>query len=475
MSASLSSSVRSVVVAALPPGTAPADPTDEDLVRGLAACVGTLRATILDLTAQPRALAAPPATSSYLDAVLAALAGDESAPAALPEGPARRAVEEALAVRKRADAAAAALDDARRKPAPAGSDRVSDLFARAVHCAAQEGRVPDDLPAGSTRALVEEVANLRSALDRARSDAESAAKLAKGLEQKLAERQRRAETRRGPTEAEAAARVAEADRVIKEAAAEVAQKDRELHAARRAREMAEQESKHRIHLVEAAEQLAEDARAIVSLAAHALGLPPGAAAEDVLAALHAYVSTADERATAKATLTPPPAPKAPPLPEPAYMRECEWHKLQPGDLALDRGAYRHLRLRAAAADHPTLDAPQPTDDDRRVLVLRDGDRLVWLRGDGLHADGVTADEAPAHKPTRRFRAASPWALVIAEDIGSEPNEVAEAWQAWLRAAEVAPGLDRALDDHPPTADEHSDVLPTSAGSAATIRSSKADS
>lgn len=457
MPASLTHTLRSDLLTALPSGAAGADPTDDDILRAVVTTLATLRAMLADMRAVAPAAQAPAAEPDPTP-ILRALAGH--APADAPAW-SRRAVEEAVALRRSADRAAAELAEARR--AAASVDKARDLVARAVHAAATGGRVPDDLPP-ALRQVVQEVIDLRAELERVQAQAEEAAARAQAPRSIAGPDlvRERAEWRKQKDSYE---------REIKALEKQIRELQRAHDASQRARDLVEAEASHRIREV-------EEARAMVALAAGALGLPPDASAVDVAAALEDRLGVQRRPATPAPTArerkrksppTPIAAPPAPPPPEPPMMHEVAWADLRPGDLALDRAAYRDLRAVSQAAARS--EGPYPTDQQRRVLAHRAGDRVVWLRGDGLHADGVTPADAPAHRAGRDLRdASSPRALVIAEEVADAPAAVEGAWQDWLRSADRAQCLAAALDDSPRQEDdERQDMLPSSATSAATIR------
>jgi hypothetical protein len=455
MPASLTPSIRADIAAALPPGAAGADPTDDDLVRALVITLATTRALVTDL-ARGAARPATPATAPDPDPVLRALGGEQVKDA--PEW-AKRAIDEAAALHKRASADAAGLAEARKSLADlrreltsadtAGSERFHNAVARAIAAAASEGRVPDDLPP-TLRPLVQPVVDLRAQLDVAERKA--------GLVVDLPTKGNRAG--KGPaTSTDWAEKRASYEAELKELR-------RELKGVQRAKDLLQGEAAHRAEQVERANKEIAESRAALPLAAEALDLPKSAKPETVIARMA-------ERLKA---LAPPPAPKPPraraaaptpipaplPPPEPPSVREVSWRELQPGDLALDRAAYRALRDQGADLD--------PYDPRRRVLVLRSGDRVTHLRTDGLHEEGVVPADAPAFRPGRQLRdARSLRALVIAEDVQAEPHSVRDAFRAFLDACTAARCLPALLDEQPGPEAEGEGMLPTTATTAATIK------
>lgn len=457
MPASLTPSTRSDLLTALPQGAAGADPTDDDILRAAVTALATLRATVADLARASAQAAPPPAAEPDPTPILRALAGQPPADAPAWAG---RAVEDALALRRAADQAAAEVAEARR--ATTTTERAREVVTRAIHAAATGGRVPDDLPP-ALRQVVQEVVDLRVEFERARARvAEVEAQAAKPAAGDLDAVRERAEWKKQRESYE---------REVKGLERQIRDLQRKWEGTARAKEMAELEASHRIREV-------EEVRATVALITNMLGLPADAATVDVAAALEDRLgiqrkAPAPPAPREKKRKSPPAVvavPPAPPPPEPPMMREVAWKDLAPGDLALDRAAYRALRAASdAAARH---EGAMPTDQQRRVLVLRSGDRVTWLRGDGLHADGVTPADAPAHRADRDLRdARSPRALVIAEEVADLPAAVEGAWQDWLRAADRARCLAAALDDSAtPEADAgRHDMLPSSATSAAAIK------
>lgn len=455
MSDNLSSLTRRLVVGALPPEATAEQRTDTELVLFL---VGE---------ASARKSAQPATNGHSTEAILKALSGEQ--PITVPDH-LRRVVDEALELRKRCDGFASQLEDARKALSEVrGSGR--DALTRAVRLAI-DGTVADELPPGPMRTLLQDVAALAL---RVRA-AEEASARASDAERRLAEAERvAAEQSRRAAEAEARAQAVEA-RAAKAPknqganAEEVQRLQEELTKLERADKRRTTSMAKAIAKAEATAQGAEakakaayeelaqtrtqleEARAAIDLARQALKLPAGTGVEDLIATLQerfvaappsrpAKPKARDTIKVPKVEVPPPPPPPPEPPPEPPPMHEAHWHEMVDGDLALDRSRYRSLRSKAAR-----VGAERLTDDDRRILVLRVGDQLTWLRADGLFEDGVNVADSPRWQATKRFSAGSGKALVIAEGVTGGQVEIADAWQEWLRAAEVAPGLDVVLDD-----------------------------
>jgi len=138
--------------------------------------------------------------------------------------------------------------------------------------------------------------------------------------------------------------------------------EREVKAVRLVKDRQEAELTDRTRAVERLEDQVRALREGLAAVAVALGLPADAAAGQI-------VEAARERSAASAA---PPAPTGPAL-EPPLMREAAWGELRSGDLALDRAALRRLN------EHHKSGI-EPSDPERRVLALRVGDYVAWLRG-----------------------------------------------------------------------------------------------
>lgn len=454
MPVTLSSSVRNLVTSALAPGAAGDDPTDDDLIRALVTTATTLNSLVDSFTARgltpARGEGTPAAPGAIADILAKILAGKDIPLDTLPDTQTRKLVGEAQALHRRFSDVTAALNDARAALAASegrGAERAHEAFARTLHHAAREGRVPDDLPQGPLRAFAEEVAALRVGLNDARIAAEEAQKEATTAEKRLTEYAKRAANKRaeiGRTEREGIA--TEAEHRVRAAEQRALSAERSMEALKALKEQAVKDAKrYQLELKQMKRDRAE-ALAALNLAAQTLGLSPDAAPEDVIARMQERLGAPTEPARVKATPMLPPA-----QPEPPWSRECDWRDLQDGELALDRARYQ--RMLAALDDALVRDAPDPDDATRRYLVLREGDRVVWLRGDGLHADGTVHADAPAFAPRRALKdAVSPRALVIAEGVKGDPFEVRQSWLGWVDAAKLAPGIPAALQESQPASE-----------------------
>lgn len=395
----------------------------------LATEVGRLRAAAdagPQAPAEVRAEAQVEGATAAARLFLATLAGEQ---VPVPRVPAvREAVERARDLR--AAAVGEPANGADRDLAARQAVRVVGLFERA----AQTGEVPDDLPPSPhpLRDALQAVADLRrAAID---ADARASAARAETLDAQKAARRHHEELRAlreaappVPTDAALAAKVAELEAASAKAA-------RERDGAKRALDLAKQEVAHLKPLAnrtEEAERQSADLRAALALIAEAAQQP-------------ANLSPADLAQRVAEALAAIPTPEPVPALQPPPMREAAWTELQPGQLALDRRSLRRLQDM-----HATADGPEPTDPQRRVLALRVGNHVAWLRGDGLWSDGTPFEEGQLFKPARFRDWLSPRALVIAEGLSGDPGEVAAAFRAWVEAARLCPGLDVVLADDLP--------------------------
>lgn len=339
--------------------------------------------------------------------------------------------------------------EARRRPAsePAfgqeTAQALADLSARLVRLleqAVEHGLVPDDLPASPLRDALQAAAALRAALAAEQSIAAQAR--AETIAAQAAAKRHHDELQalRASAPAAAQAPAPEVEELAKlRADLKAAQKS--LAGAQRVADLARQEAAHLRDLApkaEAAERAAAEARAALALVAEAAGCETDTAPADIAHRIAERLSAA-------------PALPARPQVEPPPMREAAWTELQSGELAVDRRALRRLQEMYDAAGAGT--GPEPSDPERRVLALRVGNQVSWLRGDGLWADGTPFEEGQPFKPARFREWISPRALVIAEGLTGDPGEVARAFRTWHEAARLCPGLEVALADEPaPAAD-----------------------
>lgn len=404
------------------PRTRPADPAPEfrpDPTAQMLAQIVALAVEVEQLRAQLRSGGGHDAEAAREDdgrLVLAVLAGGKPA-AALPPGPLRDAVDRAAALRERLAAAEATPPaDAR-----AGAQQVARVV-RLVEQVAETGVVPDDLGAGPLRDAVALVASLRQSIaaaeDRAakaRAETLAAQEAAKRHHDEL----QRVKAAPPPDLAELRKRAGDLEREVK--------------AVRLVKDRQEAELTDRTRAVERLEDQVRALREGLAAVAVALGLPADAAAGQI-------VEAARERSAASAA---PPAPTGPAL-EPPLMREAAWGELRSGDLALDRAALRRLN------EHHKSGV-EPSDPERRVLALRVGDYVAWLRGDGLWADETPFEEGPRARAGKFRDWLSKRAIVIAEGVTGDPGEVASAFRAWVEAARACPGLEAARDDEPAAA------------------------
>ena len=317
---------------------------------------------------------------------------------------------------------------------------VADVGARIVRLVeqvAEGGVVPDDLPAGPLRDALHAVAALRGSVASSQAIAEAAR--AEALAAQAAAKRHHEELQAARAATPAPADPALAEEVARlTAAVKAAHKERD--GAKRAAELAKAEVAHAKGLAakaEAADRAASEARAALALVAEAAGCEADTAPGELA-----------HRIAERLAAAPAPA-KAPAL-EPPPMRETAWTELSPGELAIDRRGLRRLQ---ELYDGARTGGPEPSDPERRVLALRVGDRVAWLRGDGLWADGTPFEEGQLFKPARFREWASPRALVIAEGLSGDPGEVARAFRTWHEAATLCLGLEAALADDPPATAE----------------------